>query len=704
MQRLLSILFILATFIFSACEGSRPAISGCDGNCGGLDQGTDIFSNYFDSYLPKDQAIEADVTTCPPQTTTCGTECCTSSQICQNNSCVNLGYECNELWPCPEGQTCDDLLGRCIPYASKCEYRPPVGVFTPTIAWEWTQSTVESAHNQVMMAPMVANLTDDNGDGKIDRNDIPDIVFNTYAGSAYTKNGILRVISGDGKGEHFSIADPLYRTHPGTQIALGDIDNDGKVEIIACADGGGTIAFENDGTFKWKNEAAGCYAPSIADMDGDGQAEVLVRQFVLEGETGILRWSGTKNCSSFSIAVDLNDDGKPEVVCGRVTYNNDGTVLWEDTSHNHCHPAVADLDGDQKAEVLCLASGDHELYAYHADGTLYWGPVDVNQGHADLNDKCQGCGGGPPTIADFDGDGMPEIATAGGYGYVIFEHDGTPKWFQPTRDLSSRSTGSSVFDFEGDGKAEAVYGDELLLRIYDGNNGDVLFSYCNTSGTLQEYPLIVDVDNDDHAEIVVANNNYAFKTCADGSASSTGIRVLKDTKNNWVRTRRIWNQHTYHVTNVDEDGRIPKVEQQHWKNSRLNSFRQNVQPGGLFDAPDMQADSSNTPSCGGQGLTVDVKVLNEGAARVVAGLNVTLYADLNGTITSLQTLQTTKTLYPQQNEILHFDVALPTALKAQTIKLHVIVDDDGSGQGSVNECLEDNNRIDLGEIKCDVIR
>ncbi|MCK5800402.1 MAG: VCBS repeat-containing protein, partial [Deltaproteobacteria bacterium] len=461
---------------------------------------------------------------CAPGTTLCGKACCTKDQICQEEKCQNLGYACDDLWPCPPGFTCDDLLGRCVPGASQCEYRPKPGVFKPKLEWAWTGSTVAPTYNQVMMAPMVANLTDDNSDGKIDRNDIPDIVFATFAGGNYQHDGILRVISGDGKKEHFSITDAKYRVAPGTQVAMADVDNDHKVEIFACASGGGTIAFENDGTFKWQNASAGCYAPSVADLDGDGNPEVIVRQHVLDGKTGALKWSGKDGCGVYSTAADINDDGKPEVVCGRVVYTWDGKTLWNDTKQGgHGNVAIADLDGDGKPEIVTTVGSEHAIYANHADGTRYFGPVDINQGHADPNNPRGPTGGGPPTIADFDGDGKPEIAAAAGWGYVIFENDGKPKWFQKTQDLSSRATGSSVFDFEGDGKAEVVYGDELVLRIYEGTTGKVLFSRCSTSGTLQEYPLIVDVDNDDHAEIVVGHNNYAFKTCADGSPATTGI-------------------------------------------------------------------------------------------------------------------------------------------------------------------------------------
>ena len=57
--------------------------------------------------------------------------------------------------------------------------------------------------------------------------------------------------------------------------------------------------------------------------------------------------------------------------------------------------------------------------------------------------------------------------------------------------------------------------------------------------------------------------------------------------NKWTRTRRIWNQHSYHITNVNEDGSIPRVEQPHWLVPGLNSFRTNAfVPGETADAFD----------------------------------------------------------------------------------------------------------------------
>jgi hypothetical protein len=97
----------------------------------------------------------------------------------------------------------------------------------------------------------------------------------------------------------------------------------------------------------------------------------------------------------------------------------------------------------------------------------------------------------------------------------VFEADGAVLWQKATQDASSQSTGSSVYDFEGDGAADVVYNDEVRLRVYAGHNGtEKLNILGHGSGTMFEYPLVVDVDNDGQAEIVVVNNNYAYGTKA----------------------------------------------------------------------------------------------------------------------------------------------------------------------------------------------
>lgn len=660
-------------------------------------------------------------------TTPAGEVCCAAGDICYLEACVTPGGACSDLARCPEGQYCEPTLMRCLPRATggeACEYRPPAGVFTPRLEWSWTgDSMAFPTHNQVMMQPVVANLTDDNGDGAIDHNDVPDVVFSTFAGGDYWTNGILRAVSGaDGRRIWPSAADPGYRTTPGASVAIAELDAASPgPEIVTCSPSnpsssprapGHLLIVRADGTLLREVPSVPCgfSAPAIADMDSDGVPEIVVRNLALHADGTLLpgfrdpaiRDNSATSLDDFSTVADLDGDGTMEIVLGNRAIRFDGTNLWSRTDQGSGFVAVADLDRDGRPEVVSVRPPSHSVIALRGlDGSTFWGPVEINREPVTMGES----GGGPPTIADFNGDGIPDVALAGGYNYLVLHgadgtpmgstvRGGTPIWHAPSRDWSSRVTGSSVFDFEGDGEAEAVYNDEVSLRVFRGRDGRVLFNACNTSGTLWEYPVIVDVDNDDHAEIVVMANNYAFRNCADGSASGTGIRVYGDASGNWVRTRRIWNQHTYHVTNIDEDGHVPRMERPNWTLAGLNNFRQNVQPDGLFDAPDLSpADvSADLSMCDAQ-MVLRARVVNRGRAGAPAGVPVTFYyGNPAGMHTRIGRTLTTRRLLPGESEVVSVLFPIPPGMARATFDIYVVVNDvDDMPLEILHECRTDNN-------------
>ena len=87
------------------------------------------------------------------------------------------------------------------------------------------------------------------------------------------------------------------------------------------------------------------------------------------------------------------------------------------------------------------------------------------------------------------------------------------------------------------------------------------------------------------ADIVVTSNDYSSLICPAEQMKTRGVRIFGDANNQWVRTRRIWNQHTYHVTNINEDGTIPDFEPPSW--TLLNTYRTNsqIEGGGLCVPP-----------------------------------------------------------------------------------------------------------------------
>jgi hypothetical protein len=74
-----------------------------------------------------------------------------------------------------------------------------------------------------------------------------------------------------------------------------------------------------------------------------------------------------------------------------------------------------------------------------------------------------------------------------------------------------------------------------------------------------------------------ATEPYSIVTISQASRPAPRS-TSRDKMDRWIQARRIWNEHTYHVTNVREDGTIPQYEQPAW--TRLNTFRTNAQING----------------------------------------------------------------------------------------------------------------------------
>ncbi|MFO0659142.1 MAG: CARDB domain-containing protein [Polyangiaceae bacterium] len=280
-------------------------------------------------------------------------------------------------------------------------------------------------------------------------------------------------------------------------------------------------------------------------------------------------------------------------------------------------------------------------------------------------------------------------------------------WSRKTEDDSSRVTGSSVFDFNGDGAAEVIYNDECWFRIYNGQNGDVYTKEHSPSRTRIEYPVVADVDNDGNAEIVFATSNESgFCSEPNGNDFNNGIEVWGDATDTWVSARRIWNQHAYHVTNVTEGGSIPISEPASW--SLYNTYRSNPRSYGVAPdlvVPHVQATAQGT-GCGALSSSINIvaEIKNQGDLRVGPGVVISftghwttpsLDEALNGQMGGpalTYTLQ--NTLEPGSSVLI--TVPYNAANNSPgTLPASITVNVDSADQE--RECIEDNNTttIDL---------
>lgn len=522
--------------------------------------------------------------------------------------------------------------------SSACEVRPSIGTFQPVLKWAWTGSgSILPAYNQVMTAPVVAQTNDDNGDGRIDGNDIPDIIFIAYTGTGgvftstsvdFSPGGILRIISGKDGSDLVATTDTAYRFIPTGNLAVADIDGDGLIDVIGPRLGGGLIAFEHNGQLKWElplpkwNNGG----PAIVDMDNDGTPEIILGNQVINAN-GTLRWTGVGGFTaggipqdrrggngSLSIAADIDNSGHPSLIVGASAYRYNGELLWRNDLVGDGFAAIGNFNGDSFPEIVVVSVNLVSLLDHN--GALIWGPVQIPGG---------GGGGGPPIIADMDGDGQPEIGVAGATAYSVFKADGSVLWSKPTRDISSSVTGSTVFDFNGDGEAEVIYADEYILHIFRGKDGAVLFEIPNSNGTVFEFPVVADVDNDNHADLVVVANQHLQMVGAAPGPGNTGIRVFEGANNSWVNTRKIWNQHSYHITNINDDGSVPAVEQNSWQTHntyRLNAFLDRSATG----VPDLTASLLSLLDNGtGLPLSLSLRVGNGGTAPSPSAVKTAFY-------------------------------------------------------------------------------
>ena len=448
---------------------------------------------------------------------------------------------------------------------SVCNTKAPPDSFQAEVQWTWFDA--EAPHSWVN--PLVANLTDDNGDGKINLCDTPDVVVISFLALSDTSGPIgatLTVLDGATGDVHFQL--PEINIHNACEPALGDIDNDGLPEIVTCTKGGppGTslIVLEHDGSEKWVSDVLTGYNPglavALADADQDGDVEIGWGNHILDHEGNILfSPSNLLAPHAASAFADLDDDGNQEFILGNIAYQQNGSTYYT-TELPPGFPQIADFDGDQRPEVLVTTS--HGINYLEHDGTV---------AYDSLRPTGDPPGGltwvRPATIHDFDGDGTPEYALSSQNHYTAYHWDGKIMWSALINDFTGIA-GGTAFDFLGDGTAEAMYADEHSLFAFD-DEGLSLVEVPRRSLTIIEYPIVADIDNDGSAEILVVSN---FSDEDDPQPTVTAIR---DADDRWIQARRIWNQHTYHVTNVREDGTIPQFEEPHWK--LLNSYRTNAQ-------------------------------------------------------------------------------------------------------------------------------
>jgi len=553
-----------------------------------------------------------------------------------------------------------------VPVVEACTGGPPDSVADPwnaTVEWQWAIT----GHYAAELLPAIGNLTDDDGDGDVDADDIPDIVFTTVGYN-------LVALHGDGSGPIFEVAG--YDPWAGPSIA--DVDGDGRAEVVAVTTGRQVVAVDATGARIWASASIVTWPyamhTAVGDLDGDGDAEVVADSVIVSGRDGstVAVLTDLPECLRTPVLADLDRDGTQEIILGPNVFSHTGAVEWRTSQLGRAiFAAVLQADGDSGGEVV-FVTGDR-LRMHEADGTLI------------LDTQIPGRESGPPAVADFDGDGTVEIALASDESLSLVELDGSLRWTLAIPD-SSWLSGCSGFDVDADGDHEVLFAGDRHFYIVDGRTGAVQLSdptHANVSA--MAYPLPADLDGDEAAEIVLVSL----------SAGRPAVKVYGHAGAGWAPSGRTWGVHDFAVTNLGDDGIVPSPAPAPWLTHNLFRARPVVEPPAR---PDLQVALHDTcaANCEDGPVKVSFSVLNQGAADVAAGVSLAVYGVEDGVETWIGTtpLPAIPAGRVVDGGVLTFDPG------AWGDELRLSVDDDGTGRGAVRECDETNNRYSYPENPC----
>jgi hypothetical protein len=497
---------------------------------------------------------------------------------------------------------------------SVCGGSVRAGTLNPQLKWHWGVSNPTNPprgqyYSDWMNVAMTPVVVDMDGDG------YPEVVFSgTIAtGGDCLYSSYIFVLDGrDGRQKYVSAMSEISHS---TSPAAGDLDGDGIPEVVFATTNRKLLILRydmNTSTYVLDipdgllERVPSWASITIANLDQQGTPEIVVGRQAFRAD-GTLLWSGSGSWGQIggcfqpnSLVADVDLDGEMEVVAGPTVYNSNGGIKYRNANLPDGFVATANLDSDPQAEIVLVSSG--RVYILEHDLRL-----------VRFTSIPGGGLGGPPMIGDADGDGTPEIIVAAATRLVAYRADLSILWQSTIQDSSSSITGATLFDFNGDGRSEVIYRDELFLRIYDGPTGQVLWQVPMSSCTWTEYVLVADIDRDGSADIVaVANNNCGF-------GPQRGVYVYSDPT--WWPTRSIWNQHHYCITNVNDDGSIPTTEPPSWL--LHNTYRLNPTFNPTTPLPDL---SVSVPRyCASTPNLVTVRVGNGGSADATTPFTVAVY-------------------------------------------------------------------------------
>jgi hypothetical protein len=346
-------------------------------------------------------------------------------------------------------------------------------------------------------------------------------------------------------------------------VAVGDLDGDGALDIVVGNYQSQNAVYLNDGTgsFPYTSTFTRTFGPgdddarslAVGDMDGDGHLDIVVGDYgapnlvYLNNGSGSFPYTsaytrafGTGSDYTYSVAVgDMDGDGALDIVAGNSTgqslvYLNDGdgdfvtSRPFGTASDDTFSVAVGDLNGDGALDIIQGNSGSPDpqnnmVYLNDGNGNFDWAGAALSFG-AETD-------GVAVTAGDINGDGPLDIVVGAGHKQnVVYLNNGSGDLsdvlpFGPDN-FNDPTWAVAVGDVDADQDLDVVLGkgdeDQGLPNRVCRNNGQGSLVCSNISAIASKTRSIAlgDVDGDGHLDVVTGNDATSNRIYAnDGTGS-----------------------------------------------------------------------------------------------------------------------------------------------------------------------------------------